>query len=80
MNDQAQIKRKRKTKAVFPSGQIGRSVIYRFVDRSGPVASEKAALGIDRPGQCLKKLGYLWISVDIYLGIDIKRYQKMPSA
>jgi len=51
--------------AVFPSGQIGRPVIYRFVDRSGPVASEKATLGIDQPGQCLKKPGYLWISVDI---------------
>jgi len=66
--------------AVFPSGQIGRPVIYRFVDRSGPVASEKAALGIHQPGQFLKKPGYLWISVDIFFGIDICRYQKMPGA
>jgi len=43
--------------AVFPSGQIGHPVIIRLVDRSGPVTSEKAALGIDQPGHCLKSLG-----------------------
>ena len=48
-----------KDQAVFPSGQIGRPIICRSIDRSGLATFRKAVLGIDRPGLVLRLLRHL---------------------